>query len=683
MGKIDYAVQNGILTEHPKLERILRAFLSDFDVNWGGKSTAFNTKLYSFIVKPTDTFAETFGFEYELLLIYSPYDSMQARTMQAINSLFSTDPAKGRVETQVCIVVSDASGAKEWIYAYSTEYQDLRTYVVFNKDALTHQLKNTLISEFRTQLGERDLFDVQLPLLDDLYFFGRKDILNKIQNNIKACENSGIFGLRKTGKTSLLYKIKRTVEASRSGKVFIYDSKNLKIRLRKWTELLLLILKDISREYRLEIIAPDAQDEIRVVEVFEKMISMLQGQQVVIIFDEIEYISFDTTLNTHWKEDFINFWQFLWTMESSYRNLCFVIAGVNPHVIEVSSIDSIQNPLFSIVKPYYIQGLERKDIQNMSRRIGRRLGLKFDNTSIDYLYDRYGGHPLLTRLALSYENKKATSKPVTFTRDVLKTDEDVREEALVPYCQHIVDVLKDFYPDEYMLLEFLAIDDVQDFLELASSPMSDIHLRNYGLLDERMPLIKLPVMKEYIRRVQRREQGGQLMERVIPADQRDAWLQEEILTVIDYMRQLEGVIRKNSLPLLFGVNSFPNADKILNVPVAHTENDFKVFISTFSNCFVESIENYGKSISKSNYFWVDIKSSYPYLFDGLLRIKAYRNRCEHLALNPSMQEYVEKYQREDLEGRNPCDVDEVDFVLQQRTIEKFKLAISLENANLS
>lgn len=683
MSKIDYAVQNGILAEHPKLERILRAFLSDFDVNWGGKSTAFNTKLYSFIVRPTDTFAETFGLEYELLLIYAPYDSMQARTMQAIHSLFSTFPAKGRVETQICIVVSDAPDAKEWIHAYSVEYQDLRTYVVFNKDVLIHQSKTTLITEFRIQLGERDLFDVQLPLLDDLYFFGRGDILQKIHNNIKACENSGIFGLRKTGKTSLLYKIKRTVEASGSGKVFIYDAKNLKIRMRRWTQLLLLIYEDIRRKYRLEVDIPEAQDEIKVVEAFEQMIIMLQDQQMVIIFDEIEYISFDSILNTHWKKDFINFWQFLWTMESSHRNLCFIIAGVNPHVIEVSSIDTIQNPLFSIVKPYYIQGLERNDIQNMSRRIGRRLGLKFDNTSIDYLYERYGGHPLLTRLALSYENKKATSKPVTFSRHVLVMDETVREEALIPYCQHIVDVLKDFYPDEYMLLEFLSIDDVEDFRELSSLPMSGIHLRNYGLLDEKMPLIKLPVMKEYIRREQWKEQGGQMTESVIPADQRNRWLQKEIQTVIDYMRQLEGIIRKNSLPSLFGANSFPNADKILNVPVAYTENDFKVFISTFSNCFVESIENYGRSISKTNYFWTEIKDSYPYLFKGLLRIKAYRNQCEHLTLNPRMQEYVEKYQSLDLEGRSPCEVDEVDFVLQQRTIEKFKLAISLENANLS
>lgn len=245
MGAIDKAVSNGIIASQPQLQNILHPFLNDFDINWGAQRTAFNATLYQFIVKPSETFAETFGLEFELMLVYSPYDSMQARTMQAINSLFQSDPAKGRVENLICILVSDASNAKDWVNVYTTEYQDLRTYVVFEKDDLVSDEKYSLLSEFRKQLSERDLFDVQLPLLDDLYFFGRQDILHQIQDNIRRCENSGVFGLRKTGKTSLLYKVKRTVENANIGKVFIYDSKSAKIRIRSWNSLLFLILKDL------------------------------------------------------------------------------------------------------------------------------------------------------------------------------------------------------------------------------------------------------------------------------------------------------------------------------------------------------------------------------------------------------------------------------------------------------
>lgn len=686
MGAIDKAVLNGIIRDQPELENILRPFLTDFDISWGAKRSAFNTTLYQFIAKPSQIFAETFGLEFELLLVYSPYNSMQARTMQAINSLFQTDPAKGRVENLVCIVISDAHNAKEWINAYATEYQDLRTYVVFNKDELIASGKYSLSSEFRKQLGERDLFDVQLPLLDDLYFFGRQTILQHIQDNIRQCENSGIFGLRKTGKTSLLYKIKRTVENANGGKVFIYDSKSAKIRIRTWTSLMLLILEDLRSAYNLVSTPVDVNDPIQVVEAFESAVkSIPKTQRAILIFDEIEYISFSPPLDSHWEKDYFDFWHFLWSMQSSYRTLCFVIAGVNPKVVEISSVHSIQNPLFGIVKTYYIQGLTRDDIYDLARRIGRRMGLKFDYSAIDYLHKRYSGHPLLTRLALSFENRNAIQKPITFTRDMLIRDETPREEDLVPYCQHIVDVLKDFYSDEYTLLEFLSIGAVQDFIDLSTDPMSINHLKNYGLLtyENKMPKIEIPVVASYISRMTAKMQGTQLAHSIIPTDQRKKWLGDNIKSIISYMRQLETVISTSGTPLLFGSNSFPQADKLLEIPVANTENDFKVFISTLSNCFVESIENYGKSIHKSQYFWEEIKSAYPHLFEALLRVKAYRNRSEHLKLKPAMQEIVNQYLYSDLEGRPVCEVHDSNFILQQCTIEKLKVAISVEISNLS
>lgn len=686
MGAIDSAVFNGIIVSQPQLQKVLQPFLNDFDISWGAKRTAFNTTLYQFITKPSKMFAETFGLEFELLLVYSPYDSMQARTMQAINSLFQSDPAKGRVENLICIVISDALDAKDWINVYTTEYQDLRTYIVFNKDELVSSGKYSLVSEFRKQLSERDLFDVQLPLLDDLYFFGRQEILHHIQDNIRQCENSGIFGLRKTGKTSLLYKIKRTVESSNGAKVFIYDSKSAKIKIRTWNSLLFLILKDLCLAYNLTHPPVDENNPLQVVEALETVIQLIpKTQRAVLIFDEIEYISFSPPLDPHWEKDYFDFWHFLWSMQSNYRTLCFIIAGVNPQVVEISSVNSIQNPLFNIVKVYYMHGLARKDIYDLARRIGRRMGLKFDHTAIDYLHERYRGHPLLTRLALSFENRNATQKPITFTSDMLIADEALREEELVPYCQHIVDVLRDFYPDEYVLLEFLSIGAVQDFFDLSTDQMSIAHLKNYGLLsyESNMPKIEIPVVASYISRMTAREQGTQLAHPIISVDQRQKWLRDNIKSIISYMRQLETVINSNGTPLLFGSNSFPQADRLLEIPVANTENDFKVFISTLSNCFVESIENYGKSIKKSNYFWNEIKSAYPHVFNALLRVKAYRNRSEHLKLTPQMQDIVNQFLHLDLEGKPICEVRDSNFILQQCTIESLKVAISVEISNLS
>lgn len=686
MGKIDNAVQSGILKKKPELKYILTPFLNDFDISWGKERVAFNTALDVFIIKPSNIFAEQFGLEYELLMVHAPYESMQARTMQAINAIFNSDPAKGRVETLVCIIVSKTPDAREWVNTYATENQDLRTYVVFNEDDLVQKAAPPLVSWFRNQLGERDLFDIQLPLLDDLYFFGRQTILQTIIGHIKQCENCGIFGLRKTGKTSLLYKIQRTVESANIGKVLIYDAKSVKIRMRTWVELLLLIMDGICSSYGLATPKIPKGDNLAAVESFENVLRAIPSQQrTVVIIDEIEYISFDPPMDFHWKRDYLDFWQCLWSMQSSFRNICFIIAGVNPQVVEVSSVNTVQNPLFAIVKPYHILGLERQDIHEMSRRIGRRLGLRFDHTAIDYLHTRYSGHPLLTRLALSYENQNAPHKPISFTESELIEHEVTREEALIPYCQHIVDVLKDFYSEEYTLLSLLSVRDFQEFLRRATDPMMVKHLKNYGLLvyKDNKPQIGIPVVASYIQSVLAKEQGTQIGRTIVPPEQREVWLANGVKSVISYMRQLEIAIRTSGTASLFGSNSFPEADKLLEVPIAQSENDFKVFISTFSNCFVESIQNYGKSIHKSDYFWKDIKNSYHLLFDALLRIKAYRNMCEHLQLNQEMQKHVDRYLHTDLEGRRLCDVYDSWFILQLCVLEELKLSISLEISALS
>lgn len=686
MGIIDYGVSNGILKNEPNLMSMLKPFLSDFDVTWGARRTAYNTSFYEFIIKPSDIFSEIFGLEYEILLFYTPYDTMQARTMQAISSAFLNDPAKGRVENLVCVIVSDAADSKEWVTRYAIEQQDLRSYVVFTTEELKTARQFSIQAIFRSQLGERDLFDIQLPLLDDLYFFGRQDIIQTLQDNVRNCNNCGVFGLRKTGKTSLLFKLIRVINESCLGRSLLYSANQAKIRYQSWKGLIRLLIKDIGDLYGFGDELPPIEDSIAVAEAFENTIKKIPSDnRLCIIIDEIEYISFKPLLDMHWKRDYFEFWSLLWSVQSRYRNFCFIIAGVNPYVVEISSVEGLQNPLFQIVKPYYLQGLSRDEIRTLSYRIGRRMGMKFDHTAVDYLYNRYAGFPLLVRLALSYENQKAKTKPISFTRERLEQSENARESELTPYCQQILDVLKDSYEDEYTLLEFLSIDDVHDFLELAKSPFAVKHLKNYGLLtyENNMPKIGVPVVANYLRNILSASQGTQLARSVVPKNERKEWVINTTKSIISYIRQLEVAIRSSNSISLYGSNSFPEADKLLDIPVVNNENDFKAYITTMSNCFVESIQNYGKSVNKSNYFWKEIKETYPILFDSLLRIKAYRNWSEHLSLNQQMQEVFDGFFKKDLEGKQIHEVDDAYFVLQQCTSEGMKIAISIEISNLS
>ena len=97
---------------------------------------------------------------------------------------------------------------------------------------------------------------------------------------------------------------------------------------------------------------------------------------MVVVFDEIEYISPVAKEDKHWHQDFIDFWQAFWAIQSRCRMLSAIIAGVNPSVVEKDTIEGIQNPLFGIVPYQYLTGLSLEDTGRMLRTLGKRMGLK-------------------------------------------------------------------------------------------------------------------------------------------------------------------------------------------------------------------------------------------------------------------------------------------------------------------
>ena len=88
-GKIREDVFNVHIRINPHEQEILQTFLFDFDVNYGKKVSAANTTLSAYLLQPHRLLETTFGFQDELLLVVSDHHSTQARTLQAIEQIYS------------------------------------------------------------------------------------------------------------------------------------------------------------------------------------------------------------------------------------------------------------------------------------------------------------------------------------------------------------------------------------------------------------------------------------------------------------------------------------------------------------------------------------------------------------------------------------------------------------------
>ena len=691
MGVIKRDVRDMHLSQFPEEESLIIPFKAGFDINWATHRKAYNTELSIYFLGPESFMAESFGFDHEIILAISNYETIEPRTMQAIESCFNDEPARGRVDQSIVFIITQDANGMEWVTTYTSRNLQSRIPVIFHISDIEksrHEpphIRNVISS----QLFMRDLFDYQLPIVNDLHFFGRDAVIADYLDAIKRSQNRGLFGLRKTGKTSILYKLKRLAERDKIGKVLYYDCKLPAIRSIRWHKLLERVMMDISKSCNIEL--PRVINEIQISEAFINLLKSTASDKIIcLIFDEIEYISPLSPLDVHWKEDFIPFWQTLWAAQSQVRRLSNIISGVNPSVVEIDVIGQVQNPMFGIVQPRYLRGFEVSELRSMLKFFGRRMGIAFSNDAIDYLHSRYGGHPLLTRLACSQVHLDLANtnqeRPFKISAQYLRQKEESRDGELIFYCRHVVSELRQFYPDEYEMLEFLASGRINDFMEFRSAPEYTRHLRDYGLVvidSIGKPKFALPVVGRYIGAELARREGRCLRRHVIPADSREFWVKHRANAITRELRELEQLINKHSSTELYGSSSFPEAEKFAAIRPCKSQEDFVKFINTCNRCFVESIERSGRSKRINNYYWIDIKCRHPDLWDALQRIKVYRHNDIHLELNASTEKELERYLHEDLEHRRISQVKSVWFILQQCVLDAMFLGAQCEINRLS
>src|SRR5208283_5309431 len=392
----------------------------------------------------------------------------------------------------------------------------------------------------------------------------------------------------------------RKIALSNDG-VFIYvDGKLPPVRSLTWENLLLRIAKEIS--YKLHL--ANQQESETPADAFMNVVAeAVAAKKVALVFDEIEYLSPFSSMDDHWRKDFIPFWQTIWACQSRHSNLSVIVAGVNPTVVENDRFQEVQNPLFGIVPPQYLRGLRKEEVQRMVRTLGKPMGLRMSAEAVDYLFLRYGGHPLLTRIACSLMHKEiARTKPdlpFDVKRSHLLDKEDSRDNELSFYCRHIVSELSQFYPDEYGLLEKIATGQLADYVDFLKEPTFSSHLTNYGLIDKDgsgRPIISIPAVAKYLGLEAARREGRKTILKVVELLARDHWLKERVVAINSNLDSLQRAIKSNGLPPLFGAISYPESHKFFELLVCANENDFAVFINVLNRCFVESIEAYGQSV---------------------------------------------------------------------------------------
>ncbi|MDE0026632.1 MAG: ATP-binding protein [Spirochaetaceae bacterium] len=350
-------------------------------------------------------------------------------------------------------------------------------------------------------LGRRDLYDSTQPV-SGRRFYGRERLLVQLADALHSGQFLGIYGLRKIGKTSLVYQLRD--EQLRHDAVAYVDlqasvalstgncaplcwevERALHSRL-SGTNRELADLLTLGKEERFSSLPEGgAHAQVTFAEDLRAFLEVIATDRagainrLVILLDELERIL--PVAGQRGVDGYLEFFGLLRGLAQTerYRGLlsCVVVAA-NAAISERGYWEGRENPVFALYKPFFIPPLPQNECDAMIRSLGKGMSVYWDRDATAAVFSETGGHPFLTRILCSYIARQQDRRPLQVTRRMV-------DNHILPFIrdqgnmmEQITELLKTHFPDEASVLQQIALDQEPE----GTSDETLRHLLSYHLI---------------------------------------------------------------------------------------------------------------------------------------------------------------------------------------------------------
>lgn len=480
-----------------------------FITNSGKVLTVGNCQYRYALVKPTEDYAVNFNLQREIPVVFSNYEVLEPRCLDVAAEVAKDIPSSLRLDRSCQIIISRDRHVEETLGDLLRDSNLSSVVIPFSYEELMSKemTPDRILDRFRKYLFDADLFTTSQPIDNDVFFFGRRDYALDVATKCKSASYlCGVFGLRRSGKTSMLFAIKRQLESADCPVAFIpcqteLETLDWKRALFQVTEEVRKVLDIDPDEVHLHS-SVDYKSESASNAFTEDMAAMLLGRTtpVVLMFDEIEAITFGVGKETGpWYDgdSFIHFWNVLRGFcTRSASNLSIVVAGTNPMINEIPTIGQagIANPMFQQLSVAnqggYLKPFDIASTKTMINTLGGYMGITFEDSIPGKLVEDCGGHPYLIRMLCGYiykyvrENqlRNPTFKVSKAVYETARSDFERSSDAESFYMM-ILEILQRSYPREYDTLKILATNGDEQLFRVLDNPQI-VHLIGYGLIEK-------------------------------------------------------------------------------------------------------------------------------------------------------------------------------------------------------
>ena len=456
--------------------------------------------------------------QYEFLLVFSHFDSCdwQQNTIKAAQAIrLRREIAERRPLVNFYVLISNARNLTDEINKMKGGTSAAIIPLSFSEvlSADKNALQELLLSRFADYYFENNMLGEEKAIEEDTLLFGdRGKIADAVVQRCIEGNHSGIFGLRRSGKSSVLRAVERRLEYNQIKFVTI-ESRSFLESLDSWKTALYDIARKIRQKClgieqmdgesgaeftkRLRLSSTEEDYQKRPTQCFVEDVKLYTREQSTffLALDEIELITYNTATSNTWRDldAYKSFWGALRDSGCS-----LIVCGVNSTINERSSISfggkTCDNPMYERIhtcadfSKTYLPAFTDEQTKDMLNKLG-----SYSNVAFDHVYTEinraFGGQPYAIRQFAAYMfeevkgNRKA-SEVYQFSKatfDVL-IDKFSNSDKGIQLFQTILQHIK-IYRDEYEMLEKIALSP-EKYRSIEQKDISLIdHLEKYGLIE--------------------------------------------------------------------------------------------------------------------------------------------------------------------------------------------------------
>ena len=253
----------------------------------------------------------------------------------------------------------------------------------------------------------KNWYETSTPVENPLEFFGREEMLTTLGDAVSHVQHIGLFGLRKIGKTSLIWQLREKL----SQHIVAYvDLQQTPQELScVYDAILEECLREISDKYP-DVTLPEfhcftqettANESVQFCQILVGLWEYLHVKshdvKIVLLFDEADHL-IPSGREIH--PGFSKFHHLIGTIRGISQRYGFLVSlmvSSSPNISRLDTWKGQNNPGFQFYKEIFLSTLTEEECNHMIHSLGNPMGVRYTEESLSRIYYETGGHPYVTR----------------------------------------------------------------------------------------------------------------------------------------------------------------------------------------------------------------------------------------------------------------------------------------------